>query len=281
MKITKEQINSIKNLRLQNLSVIEIANKLNLSISTVNKYLKKEINYIPKNKQYWLELNKNYFNQIDNVEKAYYLGFIAGDGNIIDNQIRIRIIKDDEEILNNFKKQINYRKPNKYVKMKNGREQVHLEFRSVQMCKDLSKYGIVPNKSMKIQLPSLPDDLMHAYLLGLFDADGSVFYTKFNRTGRKQSVERYGFSITTNTLLADQIRDYLKNKVGINLSVSRKKNNKNLSIAQVSRNNDIILLAKFLYKSPYLGLNRKKVKFQQAYDFYQDGCSTTTISTPE
>lgn len=281
MKLSSEKIQTIIELRNQNFSVDYISNLLGLSVSTVHKYLKNQKGYVPKNKQYWLDLKKDYFKIIDTPEKAYFLGFIAGDGNVINNQIRIRIVKDDVEILNAFKKEINYNKPNKFVKVKNGQEQVHLEFRSFEMCNDLKNFGIVPNKSMKLQLPtSIDDDLMHAYLLGLFDADGSIFYTKFRRSDRKTQTERYGFSITTNTVLADQISSYLEKKIGVVLSVSRKRNNKNLSIAQLSRNQDLIKLCDFLYKDLNLGLLRKKIKFQEAYSFYQNGCSTTTISTP-
>lgn len=280
MKVSQEQIELIRKLRYENeFSINKIADRMQFSVTTVHKYLKGDLSYIPKNKIYWLDINKLYFNNITTVEQAYYLGFIAGDGNIMDNMIRIRIVKEDEEIINSFKKAINYKKPNKYVKLKTGKEQVHLEFRCTQMCKDLAKHSIIPNKSFVLTLPDLPDNLMHSYLLGLFDADGSIFYSKFYKTGRKKAIERYGFSITTNTVLCDQIRTFLL-KHDITLSVTAKKNHRNLSIAQISRNQDLVKLAIYLYKNPELGLARKKIKFAEAYNFYQNECSTTTISTP-
>lgn len=233
-----------------------------------------------QNTKYWKELKKDYFSTLDTIEKAYDLGFIAGDGNIQDSMIRLRIVKDDEEIINGFKSRVNYNKPNKYVKLKIGREQVHLEFRSTQMCKDLARYGIVPNKSMKIRLPNINDHYMRFYLLGLFDADGSIFYSSFLRAGRKLKQEQYRFSITTNMNMCRDIKTYLECILPITLNIIPLKKNPNLGMLQVSRNCDMITICEYLYNDHSLGLTRKRDKFLEAKKFYLDRCSTTKLHAP-
>jgi DNA-binding Lrp family transcriptional regulator len=275
----KEQILFLRNKKRMTMG--SIAKKLNISKDEVNRIARKR-NKSNINKEYWRTLDVNYFEKIDSETKAYLLGFLAGDGNVTkSNMIRVRIVKSDEEIINLFKKELNYHKPNKYVKLKNGNDQVHLSFRSEKMCNDLSKYGIVPNKTFTLDLPNIEKKFMHSYLLGLFDADGSIFYSKFLRKGRNKNTEIYRFSITTNTKLCNQISDFLEKELNIKLSISSKKNTKNISIAQISKNKDMVYLSRYLYQNPNMGLLRKKLKFAAAHDFYlytiQDGCSTTTI----
>ena len=57
-----------------------------------------------------------------------------------------------------------------------GKECAVLRFRSDEMAKDLSQYGIVPNKTYVTEhLPEISDDLMRHFLRGLLDGDGSIF----------------------------------------------------------------------------------------------------------
>ena len=70
------------------------------------------------------------------------LGFITADGAIVDNSLSIEVEDKDKEIINFFKERINpYASitPCFYNKKHNFR----ISFNSVQICKDLSKYGIV------------------------------------------------------------------------------------------------------------------------------------------
>lgn len=51
---------------------------------------------------------------------------------------------------------------------------VHLT--SDNMFVDLCKHGCVPNKSLILTFPrTIPDNLIHHFIRGYFDGDGSVF----------------------------------------------------------------------------------------------------------
>ncbi len=47
------------------------------------------------------------------------------------------------------------------------------------MFEDLCKHGCVPNKSLILEFPkTVPSDLIHHFIRGYFDGDGSVFITR-------------------------------------------------------------------------------------------------------
>ncbi|MDY5667930.1 MAG: LAGLIDADG family homing endonuclease [Candidatus Onthovivens sp.] len=51
------------------------------------------------------------------------------------------------------------------------------------MVKDLISLNIVPNKSLILKPPNIEEKYYYAFLLGLFDGDGSIFKTKNNQFG--------------------------------------------------------------------------------------------------
>jgi len=61
-----------------------------------------------------------------------------------------------------------------------------------QMCRDLGLWNIVPNK-VKILVPpkNLPLDLIHHFIRGLFDGDGSVYFTKGSKYITKRGEVRF------------------------------------------------------------------------------------------
>ena len=52
-------------------------------------------------------LDESFFKKINNEEKAYWLGFFAGDGSITENKVRLRLANKDREHLQKFKKAVN------------------------------------------------------------------------------------------------------------------------------------------------------------------------------
>lgn len=50
------------------------------------------------------KINENYFENIDNKNKAYWLGFIAADGNVYGNKLSIELNSKDEGHLKIFRR---------------------------------------------------------------------------------------------------------------------------------------------------------------------------------
>ena len=106
-----------------------------------------------------LSKNNNYFSVIDDEYKAYILGFLCADGCITKTKRsyswKIRLQKQDEDILHKIKEAVNTKTTIKYqndiVKMPQGNlfqsETASLLVCNKQNVLDLINYGIIPNKT--------------------------------------------------------------------------------------------------------------------------------------
>lgn len=130
------------------------------------------------------ELIQDYFESIDTLDKAYWLGFLYADGCIeVDKRKKdtkrliIKLNVNDEWLIDRFirclklndnKKQ--YRDNRKYVLIRLGCK---------KLTNDLIKHGCVPRKSKLIELPNLANRSLYlALLLGYYDGDGTAGTTK-------------------------------------------------------------------------------------------------------
>lgn len=116
----------------------------------------------------------NYFKSIDTPNKAYYLGWIITDGNIKGNQCRIRLQKDDADILEKFSTDIKSTYPI-YFRDKDKNRELVLSHRD--LIKDLEKYGCIENKTNKVIFPVIPKEFIWDFIKGIFDGDGSYINT--------------------------------------------------------------------------------------------------------
>lgn len=130
--------------------------------------------------------NENYFENIDTELKAYMLGFIAGDGCVKKDGLNLENHIKDIEVLQLFKTHISPDTPfHKHHDPVRGANTICLKIHSRKMVKDLLKWlklDTYGKKSDKIQLPDLPDNLLWAFVRGLFDSDGSIRNPNGNKT---------------------------------------------------------------------------------------------------
>ena len=121
-------------------------------------------------------VNRDFFETIDNEEKAYWLGFLFADGYNEERRgyIEISLSAKDEEHLQKFQKAIESEHPIAKRNIK-GYESVRLNFCSRKMSNDLAKHGCVQAKSLILEFPTtVPEELTHHFIRGYFDGDGSV-----------------------------------------------------------------------------------------------------------
>jgi len=135
---------------------------------------------IVKRKKY----NENYFEKIDTEEKSYFLGFICADGCIVNNPkigrylLTLKLHIKDKHILEKFISNIN---GNKCVWEHGQREMVQVSFSGKKIINDLSKLGVIPNKTFNIKYPSIDKELERHFLRGYFDGDGCIRINKDKR----------------------------------------------------------------------------------------------------
>jgi hypothetical protein len=129
------------------------------------------------------------FSNIDSEEKAYILGFIAADGFISNTNkqfncwvLGIQIAEKDLILLRQIRDLLN---PNlklsctHYADKPNWSDCYRLTMYDNKLCNDLKAHGITENKS-KTLTPSngIPEELIHHYIRGYFDGDGSFWIRK-------------------------------------------------------------------------------------------------------
>ena len=141
------------------------------------------------------DLNEDFFEVIDTEEKAYWLGFLFADGSNRENRsILLRLSEKDEPHLLKFKKSLSSNAP--IYRGDNGiaiTKRVTLH--SKKLTTDLSKHGVVINKTFKTKFPNFRNSEMKRHFIrGYFDGDGSLsfgrtkdnsFYSSFSLSGVK------------------------------------------------------------------------------------------------
>lgn len=153
-----------------------LGKKYGLSDRTISDWLKANNIKIKQVAGKITHCDTSYFEKIDTPDKAYLLGFITADGAVVGGCCSIEVKDEDAEILEFAKRQINPQAsitPCYYEKKHNMR----VAFNSKKLCEDLSKYGIVQNKSKtikKVPKDFIPKELLCYYFRGLIDGDGCV-----------------------------------------------------------------------------------------------------------
>lgn len=128
------------------------------------------------------QLNESFFSLIDKESKAHHLGLYATDGNVTRNIIGLELQRRDEDMLKIIKTSVATNKPlyptlHYSKESANYHEGIKLALISTTMTKDLSGYGIVPNKSLtlEIDLSLIPTELLRHFWRGCVDGDGWVY----------------------------------------------------------------------------------------------------------
>lgn len=195
--------------------------------------------------------NEDYFESIDTEDKAYFLGLLMADG--CNTKKNITISSIDIDILYKFKEFSSF--TGKIYKYQPKEEATAKKLFGVMMipsikwCNDLSKLGVVPNKTHKTYFPTIPKNLERHFIRGVFDGDGCIGLYK---TGNH-------FSILGNDLLINSINNIFYEECNVTkkeLYYSNSKN-KNIVYLQYNRKKDLIKILNFLYKDSTIYLDRK------------------------
>ena len=226
----------------------------------VCKVVEPKIDILYKSAHGKYSVNSNYFSEINNEFKAYWLGFLYADGYNYEkkNTIEITLCKLDEGHIHKF---LNSIQSDAVVKYKNVREhpQVRITICCKQISQDLKRLGCMQNKSAKITFPSqeiLPEEFHRDFIRGYFDGDGCIY---INTEAKHCTI-----TFTTNKYMAEGIIDIIYNKLQI------KKPNINIRKFPFCEfrytgltNCDKIY--KYLYKNCNVYLDRKIEKFDTIF----------------
>lgn len=198
-------------------------------------------------------VNKDYFETIDTEEKAYWLGFILGDGYISDGSkqryiLEITLAAKDKNHLLKFLKCLN----SEFSLHKTKRGMYRVTVCSKKMNNDLKRAGIAPRKSLTAKFPKVRKDLEIHVLRGLFDADGTICI-------HSKRIKRYpSWSLVGTRHCLNKSKEILgiTNKICHDHSIWKIKKNGLPSVK---------LIYEKLYKGATIWLDRKKERFEEYY----------------
>lgn len=201
-----------------------------------------------------IQYNRQYFKKINSPIKAYFLGFILGDGTVYDTpnyQIRIELHKKDVVLLNKFANEIGI--DLKHVKTSYDYDtQRVIYLGSKEMVIDLMSHGMPTKGKSYIAKPlDLDESLMQYFWLGLWDADGGI---------SKHGPNSFHFEFTGTKSLCEGLSQF----IGYNgeYVFKRKKTEVYRFRKTLSFSNDLKRVYNTMYNNAPFCLPRKKEKFE-------------------
>lgn len=199
-------------------------------------------------------IRHDYFAQIDTPIKAYVLGVLAADGNVLPehHRITLELSTKDADLLEKVRDEL---APGGAItsRRRNDHDYQILAFVSRIMIQDLEALEVTAVKSHTIKWPEkLPETFAREFILGYFDGDG--FITYHERPNR-----RYPYiGITSGSFhLLMRIADVIEQQTGIRPGGPWRKGNTNTHQIRAAGNNALII-DKWLHESG-LGLKRKRL----------------------
>lgn len=285
---SEEDDKKIEQLYNEGKSTREIGKIMNTSGVTISKHLQKmgvKIKDLHKSKQIY-SFNENYFKTIDDEHKAYWLGFIAADGCVLEptyqvskrtgkiirkeqGALQIGLQEKDKAHLEKFQKDI---KDTHKINFSKKRKAYDIKILSNIICMDLQQYNIVPRKSLVLEFPdNIREDLLRHFIRGYFDGDGSIAFCK-NKKGvisigsiQVSIIGTVMFLNTLNNILEDELQ--FKEKV-IDLSNRHKPVTKTIFFSSIAHTKKFL---DFIYKDSTIYLDRKYERyliFNKKYEEY-------------
>jgi len=247
------------------LSQVEISKIYNCSNATISNLLKRNAVKIRsrENNRRQININVDYFENIDSHEKAYILGYMIADGNIGKNlnAIKFTCKKEDMEILEKLKEELGSEHKisiQKYGKnsFKPDAEKAVFVFSSKKMKEDLNNLGIFPNKTKTVCVPKIDDVFVNSLILGIFDGDG-CFYIDERRAKRVE------LSITCNNFVCDYIKSIFEEKFNAKVGEQRRMGSSSkVKSIRISSYVSVLRIMNWLYKDSSIFLKRKREKYE-------------------
>lgn len=201
--------------------------------------------------------NDNFFSVIDSEIKAYWLGALYADGNISKKASKsgqIFLTSSDEEWVLDFMQAVaSTNIPRREFHRKYKTYVWKAQITSAPMFNNLNDLGCTPAKSKTITFPTIPDDLVHHFIRGYFDGDGTVGAYR-NLKANNWQVLRSGICSGSEIFIKQMLEKIpVKNK---NIY------HRGVHTTQFSLN-DSIALYNYMYNNASVHLLRKKQVFDK------------------
>lgn len=247
-KYKNDIVNYIKN----NTTVVDVAKILNVPYYAVKNFMSK--NNI-RHKDF--RFNHNFFENIDNEEKAYWLGFLMADGCVYKKQdhyiLTLSLQVGDKSHIEKFHNAIESNR-NIWHCYSKGHGSFNSQHWSDKMCGDLIKLGCTPRKSLTLEFPNIKKELLHHFIRGYFDGDGCVSFKSSNNI-------QIAFACGSLTFL-ENIKFYME----LSPKIYHRPNSNCYTIVACG-NKKVFNFYKKLYSNANIYLDRKKSIFDKFFNW--------------
>ena len=257
--ISPEDKEKIKNLQLSGSSTVKIGQLFGFSHKKVARVLEELC--IPRTgvgrRKY--QLDECYFDEIDTPNKAYILGFLCADGtnNRDKGTVSMTLEEGDFDILEKIRKEIKSEREVEFLDYSNKHDfgytyknQYRLLLFSSHICDSLINLGVVPNKSLILEFPEIEEDLLHHFIRGVFDGDGSVYQGKIKT--------QFTLTITSTDSFCNTLKCITEKFVGINCHIYDASNHNGITkVFTISGRNQVKKFMDWMYNDADLFLQRK------------------------
>jgi len=210
--------------------------------------------------------NENYFEIIDNEEKAYFLGFICADGCITNDsekyryQLTIKIHIKDINLLEKFIKSIN---GEMNIRKDKKRDICEVYLSGKKIINDLENLGIIQNKTFLVKYPKINEKLERHFLRGYFDGDGCI---RIN-TDKRDETKRGDLRIVGGSLdMLNKINERMSILFGTNVNKLYGPKNKEFKYIGWAGMTDVGKIYEGFYYDTNLFLTRKKIIFDEVIE---------------
>jgi hypothetical protein len=268
----------ILNLHNNGMSMRAMSRHLGIARQNINTYCKKlgiAGRHMPIVSPNQYSINKFFFDSIDTIEKAYWLGFILADGNInttkdncthrlIHRMLRVRLQSQDASHLQKFSDAIGYDGPVKIYDKFHRKTGKTYSASGVFMCCthictaliNAGWYGFKRDGDTLI-LDNVNDSLKRYLVRGLFDGDGGLSFKK-----GKYNATKAAFSFhDLHKSVVEWVCLYLIQKLELNYPVIHKPN-ESFSF-EWGGNKQVRKILSFLYSGSGPVLDRKYIKYNK------------------
>ena len=211
-------------------------------------------------------LNQRFFSSLDCKVKAYWLGFLAGDGCVRANEMRLQLQRRDRAHLERFLADLGSTVPihDRVVEVHglvNGAYEISVvSLRSWQIVSDLARFGVVQAKSFTVPWPAaLEEGLLRHWCRGYVDANGSI---DRHRDRTAAGGRALNFAVTGNRRLLGHMQAYLMRACGLRrtkLDVTNPPEERIVTLRYCG-NRQVPRIWHFLYDYATVWLPRKRVE---------------------
>jgi hypothetical protein len=197
-------------------------------------------------------LNSHVFDVINNEQAAYWWGFLYADGGVCKRTLSVHVKESDKPQLQLLRQFLQSEAPIKeQVQRLNGYSKSYtrfiIDFTDRHLARQLRELGITPNRpNPRKALQYLPPNLVHHWIRGYFDGDGSA---------RKSA----SIAFCGSRKLLIWLREQFANGARTNPTLAVTKHNKaNIYYLYISGRLQALKVVKYMYQGATIWMPRKR-----------------------